>query len=128
VRPGGPSDFLEKRKDHAKESGIITLLQEVYFERHRRPALRLKTDFAGAIERWRCSMSKFLAILATLKPTLIAASAAAARGEMLSVILISALFSLVQLAAKPVSGVGPPMVSSSDDHGLAYRNRSDNHV
>jgi len=73
-------------------------------------------------------MSKFLAILATLKPTLIAASAAAARGEMLLVILISALFSLVQLAAKPVSGVGPPMVSSSDDHGLAYRNRSDNHV
>ena len=47
------------------------------------------------------------AILATLKPTLIAASAAAARGEMLSVILISALFSLVQLNAKPAGGILP---------------------
>ena len=46
-------------------------------------------------------MSKFLAILATPKPTLIAASAAAARGEMLSVILISALFNLIHLGAKP---------------------------
>ena len=73
-------------------------------------------------------MSKFLAILATLKITLIAASAAFARGEMLPVILISALFSLVQLGGKPVGGIAPPMVSSSDHHGLAYRNRSDNHV
>ena len=73
-------------------------------------------------------MSKFLAILATLKITLIAASAAFARGEMLPVILISALFSLVQLGGKPAGGIAPPMVSSSNDHGLAYRNRSDNHV
>ena len=73
-------------------------------------------------------MSKFFAVVASLKAILIAASVASARGDMLSVILISALFSLVQLAAKPVSGVAPPMVSSSDDHGLAYRNRSDHHV
>jgi hypothetical protein len=73
-------------------------------------------------------MSKFLAILAALKPTLIAASAAAARGEMLPVILISALFSLVQLGGKPAGGIAPPVITSSHDHGLAYRNRSDNHV
>jgi hypothetical protein len=32
-------DFLEKRKDHAKESGIIGLLQEAYLHWHCRPAL-----------------------------------------------------------------------------------------
>ena len=73
-------------------------------------------------------MSKFLAILAALKITLIAASAAFARGEMLPVILISALFSLVQLGGKPVGGITPSTISSSNDHGFAYRNRSDNHV
>jgi len=73
-------------------------------------------------------MSKFLAILATLKVTLIAASAAFARGEMLPVILISALFSLVQLGGKPAGGIAPPTISSGNDHGFAYRNRSDNHV
>ena len=76
-------------------------------------------------------MSKFLAILAAPKITLIAASAAFARGEMLPVILISALFSLVQLGGKPVGEIvrkGSPIISSSHDHGLAYRNRSDNHV
>jgi hypothetical protein len=74
-------------------------------------------------------MSKFLAILATLKITLIGASAAFARGEMLPVILLSALFSLVQLGGKPAGGIAaPPTISSSNDHGFAYRNRSDNHV
>ena len=76
-------------------------------------------------------MSKFLAILATLKITLIAASAALARGEMLPVILISALFSLVQLGGKPVNEIvrkASPIISPSDDHALAHRNRSDNHV
>jgi hypothetical protein len=47
---------------------------------------------------------------------------------MLPIILISALFSLVQLGGKPVGGIAPPIISSSHDHGLAYRNRSDNHV
>lgn len=51
-------------------------------------------------------MSKLLAIVATLKAilfALFAASIALARGDMLSVILISALFNLAQLGAKPSS-------------------------
>ena len=48
-------------------------------------------------------MSKLLAIAATLKAILFAASIALARGDMLSVILISALFNLAQLGAKPSS-------------------------
>jgi hypothetical protein len=47
-------------------------------------------------------MSKLLAIAATLKAILIAASFAFARGDMLSVILISVLFNLAELGAKPV--------------------------
>ena len=49
-----------------------------------------------------CPMSKFLAILATLKAILIAASVAFARGDMLPVILISILLNLTQLGAKPI--------------------------
>jgi Na+/H+-dicarboxylate symporter len=45
-------------------------------------------------------MSKLLAIAATLKAILIAASFAFARGDMLSVILISALFNLTHVGAK----------------------------
>lgn len=45
-------------------------------------------------------MSKLLAIVVPLKAILIAASFALARGDMLSVILISALFNLTQLGAK----------------------------
>jgi Na+-transporting NADH:ubiquinone oxidoreductase subunit NqrB len=48
-------------------------------------------------------MSKLLAIAATLKAVLIAASFALARGDMLSIILISALFNLIHLGAKPPS-------------------------
>jgi hypothetical protein len=48
-------------------------------------------------------MSKFLAIAATLKAILIAASFAFARGDMLSVILISALFHLAHVGAKTSS-------------------------
>jgi Na+/H+-dicarboxylate symporter len=47
-------------------------------------------------------MSKLLAILAALKAILFAASVAFARGDMLPVILISILFNLAQLGAKPV--------------------------
>lgn len=46
-------------------------------------------------------MSKLLGVVATLKAILIMASFALARGDMLSVILISALFNLSQLGAKP---------------------------
>jgi hypothetical protein len=46
-------------------------------------------------------MSKLLAIVASLKAILIAASIALARGDMLPVILISVLFNLVQLGTRP---------------------------
>jgi hypothetical protein len=45
-------------------------------------------------------MSKLLAIAATLKAILIAASFAFARGDMLSVILISALLNLAHVGGK----------------------------
>jgi hypothetical protein len=65
-------------------------------------------------------MSKFLAVAASLKAILIAASVALARGDMLSVILISVLFNLSELGAKPVGQTVPRdrmAVSQSDDHG-----------
>jgi hypothetical protein len=46
-------------------------------------------------------MTKLLALLATLKTILIAASVAFARGDTCAVVMISALLSLVQLGAKP---------------------------
>lgn len=52
-------------------------------------------------EESECPMSKPLAIVATLKGILIAASVAFARGDMMPVILISVLFNLAQLGAKP---------------------------
>jgi len=54
-------------------------------------------------------MSKLLAIVTSLMAILIAASVAFARGDMLPVILISVLFNLVQLGAKP--GGHPSSVS-----------------
>jgi hypothetical protein len=63
-------------------------------------------------------MSKLLATLATLKAILIAASVAFARGDMLPVILISILFNLAQLGAKPVGQAVPRdtiVVLRSDD-------------
>jgi len=65
-------------------------------------------------------MSKLFAIVASLKAILIAASVALARGDMLSVILISVLFNLAQLGAKPVGQSVPRdsmVVSPSDDRG-----------
>jgi hypothetical protein len=65
-------------------------------------------------------MSKLLAIVASLKAILIAASVAVARGDMLSVILISAMFNLAGLGAKPVGQTVPRdsmAVSQSDDRG-----------
>ena len=52
-------------------------------------------------------MSKFLAIAATLKAILLAASMALARGELLPVILISLLFNFAQLGAKPIAQTAP---------------------
>jgi hypothetical protein len=46
-------------------------------------------------------MSRLLAIATAVKAVFIAASFALARGDMLSVILISAVFNLAQLGAKP---------------------------
>jgi hypothetical protein len=65
-------------------------------------------------------MSKLLAIVASLKAILIAASIAFTRGDMLSVILISVLFNLAELGAKPVGQIVPRdsmAVSQSDDRG-----------
>ena len=65
-------------------------------------------------------MSKLLAIVASLKAILIAASVAFARGDMLSLILISVLFNLAELSAKPVGQTVPRnsvAVSESNDRG-----------
>ena len=65
-------------------------------------------------------MSKLLAIVARLKAILIAASVAFARGDMLSVILISVLFNLAELGPKQAGPPVPrdiPAVSQSDDRG-----------
>jgi hypothetical protein len=63
-------------------------------------------------------MSKLLAIVASLKAVLIAASAAFVRGDMLSVILISLLFNLAELGPKLVGQPVPrdsSAVSQNDD-------------
>jgi Na+/H+-dicarboxylate symporter len=63
-------------------------------------------------------MSKLLAIVTSLKAILIAASGAFARGDVLPVILISILFNLAQLGAKPVGQAVPrdTIVVSRSDH------------
>ncbi len=65
-------------------------------------------------------MSKLLAMAASLKAVLIAASVALARGDMLPIILISVLFNLAQLGVKPVGQTVPRdgmVVTPSDDRG-----------
>jgi hypothetical protein len=65
-------------------------------------------------------MSKLLAIVASLKAILIAVSLAFARGDMLSVILISLLFNLAELGPKPVGQTvsrDSMAVSQRDDRG-----------
>jgi Na+/H+-dicarboxylate symporter len=65
-------------------------------------------------------MSKLLAIVTGLKAILNTASVALARGDMLPVILISILFNLAQLGAKPVGEALPGdtiVVSRSHDEG-----------
>jgi hypothetical protein len=59
-------------------------------------------------------MSKGLAILASLKAILIAASVAVARGDMLPVVLISILLNLTQLGAKPIGTAARPGCESAE--------------
>ena len=49
-----------------------------------------------------CPMSKLLAIVASLKAVFVMASIAFVRGDMLPVILLSVVFNLAQLGAKPI--------------------------
>ena len=63
-------------------------------------------------------MSKLLAVAAYLKAILVAFSFAFARGGMLPVIVISALFSLAQLNTKPIGQTklrDPPANAPSQD-------------
>jgi mannose/fructose/N-acetylgalactosamine-specific phosphotransferase system component IIC len=73
-------------------------------------------------------MSKLLAILATLKPTLIAASVAFARGDMLPVILISTLLNLTQLGAKPIGGAVRPGCESAEPRSKPLTSNARNQV
>jgi hypothetical protein len=73
-------------------------------------------------------MSKFLAILATLKAILIAASVAFARGDMLPVILISILVNLTQLGAKPIGGAARPGCESAEPRSKPLTSNARNPV
>ena len=73
-------------------------------------------------------MSKLLAILATLKATLIAASAALARDDMLPVILISVLLNLTQLGAKTTGGVARPDCESAEPKSKLQASNARNQV
>jgi hypothetical protein len=64
-------------------------------------------------------MSKLLAMVATLKAILIAASVAFARGDVLSVILISVLFDLAELGVKPVGQTVPRDSAAVSESGVA---------
>jgi hypothetical protein len=52
-------------------------------------------------------MSKLLALLASAKAILIVAATTFATGDRLPVVLISLLFNLAELGAKPVGQAGP---------------------
>jgi hypothetical protein len=65
-------------------------------------------------------MSKLLAIVTSLKVILIGAAFAFARSDMVPVILLSVLFNLVQLGAKPIGQAEPrdtSVMSRSHDEG-----------
>jgi hypothetical protein len=64
-------------------------------------------------------MSKLLAMVATLKAILIAASVAFGRGDVLSVILISVLFDLAELGVKPVGQTVPRDSAAVAERGVA---------
>ena len=62
-------------------------------------------------------MSKLLAIVASLKGIFIMASIAFVRGDMLPVILISVVFNLAQLGAKPFGqAVSKDTIVIASDH------------
>jgi hypothetical protein len=73
----------------------------------------------GPKKKAGCQMSKYIAIIASLKAILITASVAVARGDMLPVILISVLFNLAQLGVRPGSAEPQDtiVVSRSHDEG-----------
>jgi hypothetical protein len=62
-------------------------------------------------------MSKLLAIVASLKGIFIMASIAFVRGDMLPVILLSVVFNLAQLGAKPIGQTLPKdTIMIASDH------------
>jgi hypothetical protein len=104
-------------------------MQEAYLDYCRRLPQELRSDLPARRHcdkvRKAAPMPKFVAVAASLKAVFIASSLALARGDMLSVILISALFNLVQLGAKPV-GQTPPdtIVISPNDECSADRDHT----
>jgi hypothetical protein len=73
-------------------------------------------------------MSKLLALLATLKAILIVAALSFATGDALPVILISLLFNLAGLGAKPVGQTVPRdivIVSSNHDPAADFHAAAD---
>src|SRR5258708_39654776 len=94
------------------------------YHRDAREPSRLLLSRRSPKNKARCPMSKLLAIVATLKAILIAASIASARGEILPVILISVLFNL-QLGAKPIGQTMPRnsvAVLENNDRGRWVQN------
>ena len=73
-------------------------------------------------------MSKLLAIVASLKAILIAASVAFARGDMLPVILISILLNITQLGAKPIGGAARTGCESADPRSKPLTSNARNQV
>jgi hypothetical protein len=73
-------------------------------------------------------MSKLLAISGTLKTTLIAASVAFARCDMLPVILISILFNITQLGTKPIGGAARTGCESAEQRSKPLTSNARNQV
>jgi hypothetical protein len=73
-------------------------------------------------------MSKLLALLATLKAILVLAAVSLSTGDTLPVILISLLFNLADLGAKPVGRTVPRdivLVSSNHDPAAGFHAAAD---
>src|SRR5262249_5664528 len=105
-------DFLAGRKNHSSRCVLIAPMQEDHLENiaDRRCASAGSSPRRSQPDprrKARRPMSKLLAIVAILKSILVAASVAFARSDMLPVILISILFNLVQLGAKPGAQAAP---------------------
>jgi hypothetical protein len=73
-------------------------------------------------------MSKFFALLTTLKAILIVAAVTFATGDRLPVILISLLFNLAEFGAKPIGQTVPRdivIVSSNHDPAVDFHAAAD---